>query len=491
MPEADLPQNQHSSEPPDFTDANFLDPADILVNQTDGTELTVSSSVDPEEDEWETVDLPHAMSIDQLLAKEEPPEIESSEVAVGSKQQSSTPLIQALHECNQDLVSQVNVLEGELDECRSVLHRQEALLNQRTQELALAQEQVTRLFSKLELSNQVIRRQQVLAETLTEQWETCQTRMAQMERECAIAQQRYNDQFTELVQSQNTCRELRSRLHRQQRHTLQFKVALERCLEMQARLENDSTVPQQTHSATVNIPTALHEADPPSESVSFVVQSSQFSVPRSQPVKPWSAEETEEQMIERLDEILKQQQDLAESPVELNDPIVETEQHSTQLPQIDDSDPLDLNADQMPTSDELLPLEELESYWHIESTTQPPTSLKPIDQASEARFIEDELDRIRQEYTTVNSEDLNFNHSTLSFEMKSKASTAESQKVEPLADESSSSEAVSSEAQTANSPAPLIHPQRQKKLRSLASIQLPRFPAGVKEVPVTSPAEPF
>ncbi len=497
MPEADLPQNQHSSEPSDFTDTHSFDPAETSVNRADGTELILSSSVDLEADEWETVNLPDAIPIDQLpVAQEAPAENESSDVSVGSTQESSTPLIQALHECNQDLASRVSTLEGELDECRSVLYRQEALLNQRTQELALAQEQVTRLFSKLELSNQVIRRQQVLAETLTEQWETSQTRMAQMERECAIAQQRYNEQFTELVQAQNTSRELRSRLHRQQRHTLQFKVALERCLEMQARLENENTVAQQTHSATVNIPTSMHEANSSSESVSFVVQSSQFSVPQSQPVKPWSAEETEEQSIERL-------HDLAETPVELSDQGVEAEPQGTQLPPINDSEPWDLefetmNSDdlQVPTSDELLPLEELETYWHIESTPQPQTSIKQIDdssidQLSEPRFLEDELDRIRLQYGTVNPEDLNFIDPTPSFEMKPKTSTAESENLEPLVDESPSSEAVSAEEQTANWPAPLIHPQRQKKLQSLASIQLPRFPAGMKEVPVASPAEPF
>lgn len=106
---------------------------------------------------------------------------------------------------------------------------------------------------------------------LTAQLENSQQRVAQLERECSLTQASYNEQSHQLVQVENTCRELRSRLTRQQRHTLQFKVALEKCLE----------VPVPNYQSQVN--TEWESGDlrdtpclPP-------------FLPQAQPIPPWSA----------------------------------------------------------------------------------------------------------------------------------------------------------------------------------------------------------
>ena len=92
------------------------------------------------------------------------------------------------------------------------------------------QQSVSRATSEI-LDGDAARRQQSLVETIRAKLQTCEHQMARMEREFALTQQRYNEQTYQLQQSEQTCEELRSRLNRQQRYTLQFKAALEKCLE--------------------------------------------------------------------------------------------------------------------------------------------------------------------------------------------------------------------------------------------------------------------
>jgi hypothetical protein len=63
-------------------------------------------------------------------------------------------------------------------------------------------------------------------EALQAELDVNQQRVAQLERECTLLQQRFNEKTVALQQAENTCHDLKSRLHRQQRYTLQFKAAL-------------------------------------------------------------------------------------------------------------------------------------------------------------------------------------------------------------------------------------------------------------------------
>ena len=106
---------------------------------------------------------------------------------------------------------------------------------------------------------------------LTAQLENSQQRVAQLERECSLTQASYNEQSHQLVQVENTCRELRSRLTRQQRHTLQLKVALEKCLEVPVP-NYQSQVDTEWESGDLRDTPCL----PPIS-------------PQVQPIQPWSA----------------------------------------------------------------------------------------------------------------------------------------------------------------------------------------------------------
>ena len=148
-------------------------------------------------------------------------------------------LAQKMRQRNRHLIEQVTDLRQALREKEETLRIEqmrsrdrETTLAQKTEELDTLQEQLARLFHALESSHQAAQRQQILIETLSEQLQSSQERLAQLERECTLTQQRYNEQSHQLLQAANTCRELRTRLQRQQQQTLQFKAALEKSLEM-------------------------------------------------------------------------------------------------------------------------------------------------------------------------------------------------------------------------------------------------------------------
>lgn len=302
MPAADIPPNNNS------TNAHQR----ALNNNKEST----SNLPTEKDDEWVTVDFPNAISVDsipfsqpendnetkteKLISTSELPKEEGKSLMISSQEKTTretvvatekikepATIIQALHDCNRDLVKRVTELETNLEKCQKKWQDTESLLQEKTEELSATQKQVSRLFYKLEVANEIIQRQEVLAETLRENWEKSQARQGQLERECALTQQRYNDVCYQAMELENNCRELRSRLYRQQRQTLQFKTALERALEMPGvpprdvieettatEAQSQSVSPEETNTSLVLHPTAK----------------AMVSIANAEPVKPWSSE---------------------------------------------------------------------------------------------------------------------------------------------------------------------------------------------------------
>lgn len=182
-------------------------------------------------------------------------------------------LAQKMRQRNHRLHEQVAQLRQALKEKQEALHQElirsrdrELLIIQQAEDMNTVQEQLARLFHALESSHQAAVRQQLLIETLSEQLQSSQERIAQLERECALTQQRYNEQSHQLMQEVNTSRELRSRLHRQQQQTLQFKTALEKSLDM----TNSSQLSGQQPPQRGTLISLIH---------------------KTQPIQPWSAEQ--------------------------------------------------------------------------------------------------------------------------------------------------------------------------------------------------------
>ena len=121
-------------------------------------------------------------------------------------------------------VALIAKLRKDLDFAGQRIRDQDGQLVQRTQDVVTAQEHLTQLFQELESAHQSAQKQQILVETLTAQLESSQEQVAQLERECTLTHQRYSEQMQGTRQAEILCRDLRSRLHRQQRYTLQFKA---------------------------------------------------------------------------------------------------------------------------------------------------------------------------------------------------------------------------------------------------------------------------
>jgi hypothetical protein len=206
------------------------------------------------------------------------------QAVVNSEFQNLLTLNQELSTANSDLYSQVEQLKQELTEAEKILQWQkkrssvtDSMLNQQTQELSAAQEQIESLFQQLETAIQTVQRQDIFIETHKAQLQISQQRLAQLERECSLLQTNYSEQSQQLLHSENTGRELRTRLMRQQRQTLQFKAALEKCL--------DTSVP--------NYDTLEDKAHHPHDVTGGYTRFSRKArslFPNAQPIKPWSAE---------------------------------------------------------------------------------------------------------------------------------------------------------------------------------------------------------
>ena len=232
-------------------------------------------------DEWEIVTFPDSMPVDDLLQQVEELPVQPSLV--------SGDFYVKVQNQNQELRSQVTELEAALLRSQTSLRAEierweavtlaqsdssessESLLAQQNQALSGSQVRLSQLFVELENSHRMAQRQQILVETLTDQLQSSHEQIAQLERECAAVQQRSSDNFQQLTQSEQVARDLRSRLHRQQRYTLQFKAALEKCLD----------VPPATAQGFVA--DFLDEALNP-----VVISPPKVKIPRSQPVQPWS-----------------------------------------------------------------------------------------------------------------------------------------------------------------------------------------------------------
>ncbi len=255
----------------------------VVMSEHPSSDLNADgqSSQEASQEDWATLTFPHAMSVETIPDRAEDPPVAPSLVSGDS--------FIKVQQQNQELRDQVAALDAALlrsqHALRSEMERWEALalaqpdptessetqLQNQKEEFSGSQARLGQLFVELEQSHRMAQRQQILVETLTDQLQTSHEQIAQLERECASAQARSAQQTQLFMQSENTCRDLRSRLHRQQRYTLQFKAALEKCLD----------VPPATAQGVV----ADLFTDTPETPDAPV----KINIPRSQPVQPWSS----------------------------------------------------------------------------------------------------------------------------------------------------------------------------------------------------------
>lgn len=167
------------------------------------------------EEGWATVEFPGTMTIETLGrsgtepdAPDDPPNLESAIATIEQLRRREAQLVQRVR----DLETQVERMKAERNAPAPV-------------------EEVTSFASDRSRDD----RQRLLVDAIRNKLDAYQERILQMEQEQALTQQRYQEKTHQLQQIEHTCQELRSRLQRQQRHALQFKAALEKCLEAEAQ----------------------------------------------------------------------------------------------------------------------------------------------------------------------------------------------------------------------------------------------------------------
>ncbi|GAB4135953.1 MAG: hypothetical protein Fur0046_09210 [Cyanobacteria bacterium J069] len=202
-------------------------------------------------------------------------------------------LIQELNQCNNALLDRVSMLEDALERRQAETGAMPDIERLQITAQALEQ-QVIQLTEQLEAAQQLGHRQQVLAETLSQELTLSQERITQLEQDCARTQQQYEEQSQRLGRSEALARDLQARLQRQQRYTLQFKAALERCLEVPAALLES---PGETDAP----PTAQPWQETGATAELLAAPS---LLPRASTIQPWSAESAQSVVPSKLVDVL-------------------------------------------------------------------------------------------------------------------------------------------------------------------------------------------
>ena len=204
----------------------------------------MNNHANSDESKVETLSHPSSLSAEQEARNENlsPSTLEqkdNSQEAQKPKDIDWHKLAHKLREHNRKLLKKVFQLEQEVAETNNRIKEHQVrsqstdmLIAQQAEEINHTQEEVAHVMQELETSQQEVHSQKVMVDSLTKQLETANEKFAQLERECALLQERYNQQTHDLLLKTQQIQELSSRLGRQQRYTLQYKAALDKYLDV-------------------------------------------------------------------------------------------------------------------------------------------------------------------------------------------------------------------------------------------------------------------
>ncbi|MEL7069307.1 MAG: hypothetical protein AAGN15_11730 [Cyanobacteria bacterium J06581_3] len=252
--------------------------------------------------EWTPAPLPGTIQQADQTDGQTDNKTEGSDISPGISSEREAELLTLIHDlndCNDTLLSRVSQLETALEdaqhnaqsEARNAQAAQAQVKAQIQAEMAEqmsavqasaqqtsqnAQQQVANVVAQLEASEQALQRQQLINETLQSELANAKESVNQLEHECAMGVQRHAEEAQARVKAENTVRDLRSRLQRQQRYTLQFKAALEKSLTVTAR----SASPQPISTKPTSFSTSAQETANDSQNP--------VPMPRAQRIMPWA-----------------------------------------------------------------------------------------------------------------------------------------------------------------------------------------------------------
>lgn len=281
-----------------------------------GAQLPVEQS-----DSWQTVHFPGTLATDQIPGHN--PYLQTNAMDSSSTQptspsptQMSSPepssqretelldLVRDLNECNDVLLAKVSQLEESLERSQAALQAE----IDHSGRLPQSDREIVQLVTELEQSNHALQHHQQLNKTLQTELAVSREHAIRLEAEHAALLQQSTAQSQELLQANTNCRDLRARLQRQQRYTLQFKAALEKCLSMSAETPNSGVANVDTNGIAAVMPKTEEirpwvssqgpgRLDPQLESMIRGMQTN------SQPVPPFPTSETKASETEAEDQL--------------------------------------------------------------------------------------------------------------------------------------------------------------------------------------------
>jgi hypothetical protein len=475
--------------PPRNNDSDSLDSA----ARADQTPANPPSNPLGAQDDWEIVPL-----ADMLASGKDPFDTSPQSAPThGDRESDLQARIQDLNRCNEVLLTRVHQLEEALERSQQVRQQAMERSQRRTAEEKMATAQnhsVAELLRDLEQSNGALERQTILAETLAAQLQTFQERSEQLEQECKVLRQQHSEKTQQLQVAEEACADLRSRLQRQQRYTLQFKAALEKCLDTNAFQHTSSRIEAESASSS---------SAPANSSAHLNPQ----VMPRSERIQPWSASEPAAQADPHLLSLMRAQ---PFSPTESESAAAATHPFPTSLgetvppPAASTSDasaahPVEAN----PEAERQL-WQDVERVVDTTAEAQPEvTAAEPSPQASpeEAQFTEpipwgapvqkETSDNVDETSTQATDEPQPAVPSPSADEpsvvtRRSPAPSPEDQAAHysktPDTDQpaaaATSIPALDAMKASQASPSPVVHPLRptQRKRKSLSAVELPSFP---------------
>jgi len=246
---------------------------------------------DAQTDDWQDVPLPGTVTYHSETDQITP-----------DREKELLRLIHDLNECNDVLLAKVSQQEAALRKAQQTIQTQSSQMKlahtQMTEQLSAqqaaaqlvsqnAQQQVAQLVAQLETAETGLQRQQLVNENLHSELTNAQERVTQLERECALSAQQYATEAQARLQAESSNKDLRSRLQRQQRYTMQFKAALEKSLTVTARAPR-----QATHGIADTVPThtsGRYYGARTDAAVSSAFDASNVNMPKARRIMPWAS----------------------------------------------------------------------------------------------------------------------------------------------------------------------------------------------------------
>ncbi len=148
-----------------------------------------------------------------------------------------SPLTPPLLLEHENLNQEIEVYKQALQEVERQLEGKERrsqstdqLIEQQAEELSKIQEHLAYTVAELQVHQEEAQRQQLQLETVAEKLALSQSQVAQLERDCSLLKETCQEKTEQVRLLEQQVEELRVRLQRQQRYSIQYKTALEQCL---------------------------------------------------------------------------------------------------------------------------------------------------------------------------------------------------------------------------------------------------------------------